>query len=54
MTRLERGNIVLYPAAQAYDCDRPRAQDVLLMIAQGDIEKYAGQKDNHDDARGCA
>jgi hypothetical protein len=54
VTGLERSNIVLYPAAQAYDFDRLRAQDVLLMIAQGDIEKYAGQKDNHEDAHGCA
>ncbi len=52
MSSFERGYVVLDEAAQPHDLDGVRAQSLLLMIPQRDVEKYAGQEHNNGHARG--
>ena len=52
MGGLKRSNIVLDEAAEPHYVDGMGAEDVLLMITNGDVKEYAGQKDDDENAGG--
>ena len=54
MGGLKRSNIVFDETAQPHHVDGVGTEDVLLMVADGDVEKYAGQKDDNENAGGGA
>lgn len=54
MRSLKRGNIVLDKTAQPHHVNGMGAEDVLLMVPDGDVEKYTGQKDDNENAGGSA
>src|ERR1700738_535301 len=51
---LKGGNIVLDETAQPHHVYGVGAEDVLRMVADGDVKKYTGQEDNNENAGGSA
>jgi hypothetical protein len=54
MSGFEGGNVILDEAAQPHHVNSVSTENVLLMITDGDVEKYAGQKDDDENAGGSA
>jgi len=54
MIGFERGDVILNQAARAHYFNGVRPHNILVMIAQGDVEKYARQQYDYGDTRGRA